>query len=86
MVIKRTSHWKRELLPERATVPPLDLRSLAFTVKSLMREKCMRMLACKSLCGPSGALLAWLCLNAHKRCLGGEPAGQELGTRLKELR
>ena len=52
----------------------------------MMREKYMRMLVCESLCGPSGALLARLCLNAHKRCLGGEPAGQELGTRLKELR
>lgn len=52
----------------------------------MMREKYMRMLVCESLCGPIGALLARLCLNAHKRCLGGEPAGQELGTRLKELR
>ena len=76
--------------PDQCLLPDGIVRSLAHIVKtallSLMREKCMRTLVCELLLGPSWNTAGPALLKRHKRCLGGEPAGQELGTRLKELR
>ena len=46
----------------------------------------MRTLVCRLLLGPSQRMAGLALLKCHKRCLGGQPAGQELGPRLKELR